>query len=129
MNNLKALSVKQPWAWLLSNNYKDVENRSWRTKLRGEFLIHAGKGFDRVGYDWVKVAFPHIPLPEISEFERGGIVGKVFLVDCVEPGSRETGKCVSPWYFNEFGFVVADATPVPFIPCKGQLNFYKPMLP
>jgi hypothetical protein len=30
-----ALSVRQPWAWLIVNGYKDVENRSWTTHYRG----------------------------------------------------------------------------------------------
>lgn len=26
---MKALSFKQPWAWLICAGYKDVENRDW----------------------------------------------------------------------------------------------------
>jgi hypothetical protein len=126
---LKALSVQQPWAWLLAHGHKDVENRSWRTKHRGEFLIHAGKGFDREGYAFVRRHFPHIELPALGAFERGGIVGKATLVDVVEPGSRATGVCTSPWYFDACGFLVADASPMAFVPCKGALNFFVPKLP
>ncbi len=39
---MKALSVRQPWAWLIVNGYKDVENRDWNTKLRGQIWIHTG---------------------------------------------------------------------------------------
>ncbi len=49
---MKALSIRQPWAWLIANGYKDIENRSWRTNFRGEFLIHAGKKFDSAGWRW-----------------------------------------------------------------------------
>jgi len=38
---MKALSVRQPWAWLIVNAYKDIENRDWATKLRGRIWIHA----------------------------------------------------------------------------------------
>jgi hypothetical protein len=39
---MKALSIKQPWAWLIVNGHKDIENRDWRSdnpglKYRGEF--------------------------------------------------------------------------------------------
>lgn len=27
---MKALSLKQPWAWLICAGYKDIENRNWR---------------------------------------------------------------------------------------------------
>ena len=42
LKKLKAISIRQPWAWLIVNGYKDVENRVWFAKLRGRVLIHAG---------------------------------------------------------------------------------------
>ena len=39
---LRALTVRQPWAWALIEGYKDIENRSWRTNMRGWILLHAG---------------------------------------------------------------------------------------
>ena len=38
---MKALSIRQPWAWLILHGGKDIENRTWATKLRGRVLIHA----------------------------------------------------------------------------------------
>src|SRR5262249_45422591 len=73
---MKALRIRQPWAWLLANGYKDIENRTWNTNFGGAFLIHAGKAFDDAGYAWVKRNFPRIPMPKKEEFQRGGIVGK-----------------------------------------------------
>lgn len=46
MNKIKVLSVRQPWAWLILNGYKTIENRTWRVNDRGPILIHAGKQFD-----------------------------------------------------------------------------------
>lgn len=43
---IKCLSVRQPWAWLILNGYKTIENRTWRVNDRGPILIHAGKQFD-----------------------------------------------------------------------------------
>src|SRR5215472_1457845 len=48
---MKALSVRQPWAWLIVNGYKPVENRNWLTKFRGRLLIHAGQRFDPKGVE------------------------------------------------------------------------------
>lgn len=39
-----ALSIRQPWAWLIINGGKDIENRDWPTKFRSRILVHAGKG-------------------------------------------------------------------------------------
>ncbi len=51
---MKALSIKQPWAWAILNAGKDIENRNWKTNFRGKFYIHASKKFDKSGYLWLK---------------------------------------------------------------------------
>lgn len=47
---MKALSILQPWAWLIVEGYKDVENRTWKTGFRGKFLIHAPQVVDDYGF-------------------------------------------------------------------------------
>jgi hypothetical protein len=113
---MKALSIKQPWAWLIVNGHKDIENREWSTKMRGKILIHAGKNIDRDGLRWIQSSHPEINLPKT--FELGGIVGEATITDCVT-------KSVSPWFFGTFGFVFKDAKPLPFKPYKGQLGFFE----
>jgi hypothetical protein len=42
----KAITVRQPYAWLIVNGFKTVENRSEhesRWSFRGPLAIHAGK--------------------------------------------------------------------------------------
>lgn len=121
-----ALSVRQPWAWLIANRYKPIENRTWATKYRGPFLIHAGQAFDLDAYRRLPKLFPEIELPSIEAFERGGIVGRAVLVDCLPPGSelRLTPQ-QRRWYQGENGFLIANAQPVAFMPLKGKLGFFK----
>lgn len=114
---MKALSIQQPWAWLIVSGFKDIENREWFTKVRGEILIHAGKKFDKAGYQYVKSQFPHIPLPEPEKFQRGGLVGKCTISDCVAAHR-------SPWFFGSYGFVLENQAPIDFKPYKGQLGFF-----
>lgn len=116
-----ALTVHQPWAWCLVAGLKPVENRSWPTNIRGWFGVHAGKKFDHDGYEWIRAEFPQIQLPAIAEFRRGGIIGRVRLIDCVETYD-------SPWFFGPYGFVVADAEQLPFTPCRGMQGFFRPQL-
>ena len=115
---MKALSVRQPWAWLEAHGYKPIENRGWNTKFRGEFLIHASKSFDKEGYAWVRQNYPEIPMPLPHEFERGGIVGTatLYAVARISP---------SPWFFGPVGFCLADAKPLPFVPMAGKLGFFE----
>lgn len=119
--NVKCLSIKQPFAWLIVNGYKDIENRTWKSNYRGELFIHAGKTFDSDGYDWVKSNFPEIVMPLKSDFELGGIVGFVNMTDCVRHSK-------SKWYAGAFGFVMSKPEVVKFIPLKGQLMIFDAVL-
>lgn len=119
MTSCKALSINQPWAWCIVNGYKSVENRDWETRYRGTVLIHAGKKFDDDGYDFIKSRFLEIPLPPKDQIERGGIVGKADIVDCVS-------EMDDPWFFGKHGFVLENQEPCDLKPCKGALGFFTP---
>lgn len=38
---VKCLSIQAPWSYLIAFGIKDIENRTWTTKYRGEIYIHA----------------------------------------------------------------------------------------
>lgn len=114
---MKALSIMQPWAWLIVSGHKDIENRTWRTDFRGPVLIHAGKRFDSCYEDGQEWDWPKIERP--VDFDLGGIVGRAEIVDCVTLSD-------SPWFCGPFGFVIRNAHPLPFQPCRGQLGFFTP---
>jgi len=115
-----ALSIRQPWAWLIANGYKDIENRTWSTRFRGPVLIHAAKGMTRAEwYSADTVALANgVKLPPYATFERGGIVGVVEVIDCVS-------RSDSPWFEGPYGFVLRNARWLPFQPCKGSLGFFQ----
>ena len=119
---MKALSIRQPWAWLILHAGKDVENRDWPTSFRGRFLIHASKGMTRDEYEngllTLEEIDRRIQLPPFEALARGGIVGTAVLVDCV----RESE---SPWFFGAYGFELRDVMPLPFRPYKGALGFFE----
>lgn len=115
---MKALSIKQPWAWLIVNGHKDVENRTWKTSHLGPLAIHAGRKFDQLGYEWVRENFPEIRMPKPADFERGGFVGLVKMLGCVSSHS-------SKWHEKEcWAWVLANPAKVNFYPYKGQLGFF-----
>lgn len=120
MRDMLALSVQQPWAWLIVHGYKDIENRTWTTHVRGEFAVHAGKKIDADAIAWIRREFPEIPLPE--QFDTGGIVGYANLHGVVpRSGSR--------WFFGPHGFLLKDQRPCALIPCRGQLGFFRVEVP
>lgn len=118
---MKALSIRQPWAWLIIHGGKDIENRTWHTKHRGRFLVHASQGMTRreyeEAYDIAMVANPELLMPTFESLQRGGIIGSVELVDSVDHSE-------SPWYMGEKGFVLRDPKPLQFMRLKGRLGFF-----
>ena len=118
------ISVRQPWAWLIFNG-KDIENRDWYTKVRGQVFIHASKGMTNQEYLWaLEFAGQIIPrhilsvFPGKDELARGGIIGSVEIVDCVT-------RSDSRWFRGRYGFVLRDQQPLPFYPYRGHLGFFK----
>lgn len=145
---MKALSIKQPWAWLICAGYKDIENRTWKIARKSQhgpyssyhqanftidlpsrIYVHAGKGRDvesiisilNCHWKWV----PHDAQDAIFYFENDGnwslgcIIGEVDITDCVTESS-------SYWFEGKYGFVLEN--PILYkkpIPYKGQLGFFE----
>jgi hypothetical protein len=146
-----ALSIRQPWAWLILNAGKLIENRTWPTYIRGRVFIHAGKTMTKREYcETLDFAAPmlverRIQLPDFDALERGGILGSVEIVTVIEGetlsdrhyvnpdelrngvGSEALDWIRSPWYAGPFGFCLRDPLAVPFRPCNGALGFFKPV--
>jgi len=116
---MKALSIRQPWAWLIIHGGKDIENRSWHTKFRGRFLVHAAKGMTSNEFTQALLYCSErgLPMPDRDDMQRGGIIGSVELVDSLDTSA-------SPWYMGEKAFALRDPKPLPFSPIKGRLNFF-----
>lgn len=114
-----ALSILQPWAWLIVHGHKPVENRSWSTKFRGRFIVHAGKKWgpdQREDLEYVRDKFRLIDIPQ--SFDLGGIVGAATIVDCVTEHPSE-------FFTGPYGFTLKDAATCPFVPYRGQLGFFQ----
>ncbi len=127
---MKALSIQQPFAWLIVNGYKDIENRTWNTSYKGFVLIHAGKQVDGTFFadDGKTLWLPRAEnvcgesiaaiMPQtFEEYERGGIVGYATLAYTVTQSS-------SWWFIGPHGFVLTQRHPVDFIPLRGQLGLF-----
>lgn len=117
---MKAISICNPWAWLIVHGFKPVENRSWATNYRGPIAIHAGKksGWQQIeDWAWVRDTFPEIELPALSAMPSGGIIGRADLTDCVT-----THK--SKFFFGRYGFVLENAKPTHFYRYSGQLGLF-----
>lgn len=84
---LKVLTLRQPWATLVSEGIKRYEFRSWETKYRGKVLIHAGAGIDKEDmkkYKNVNLEFPSKKILAVVEIE-----------DCLELDEELNNKIIS----------------------------------
>lgn len=120
---MKALSIKQPWAWAIIHGGKDIENRLWKSDFRGRFLVHASKSFDMEGYQFMQENQRRLGierLPQLSDkaFPMGGIIGSVEMIACCSYHG-------SPWFFGPYGFRLTDPKPMEFRPCRGMLGFFE----
>lgn len=122
---MKALSIRQPWAWLILHAGKDVENRDWKPgnpglSFRGEFLIHSGIKIEPIDDDlreWVKRTSGK-DIPHENDLPRGGFVGSAEITGLVRSSP-------SPWFFGPLGFTLANPRAIPFVACKGMLGFFE----
>jgi len=113
---MKAISIRQPWAWLILHGGKDIENRTWATKYRGPVLIHAGKTIDQPAYHYV---YGEYDIPPRDEIALGGFVGVATLVDCVSQHE-------SCWWEGPYGFVLQAVKAFPrFIPYPGRVGLFE----
>ncbi len=73
---MKVITIKQPYASMIVNNYKRYEFRSWKTNYRGKLLIHAGNSVnkdDLIYYNYL----------DIKEYPKMKIIGECELTDCI----------------------------------------------
>jgi len=81
---LKAITIKQPWASLITLGEKQFETRSWQTKHRGLLAIHAGKSVDKESCEnpWIKGVLREHGITSYKDLPTGVVLATVELVDC-----------------------------------------------
>lgn len=122
---MKALSIRQPYAFAITMGFKPVENRDWPTRYRGAVLIHAGKKEETDDVELVLRQIADQTNSALSTLERGynshrflgGIVGAATISDCVTAMNNS-------WFFGPYGFVMTEAKWCAPVPCKGALGFF-----
>ena len=72
---MKTITIKEPWATLIVEGYKEYEFRVWKTNYRGDILIHAGKSYDENNLNRFK--------DRNLTYSPGKIIAKAKITDCV----------------------------------------------
>jgi hypothetical protein len=131
---VRAISIKQPWAWAILYAGKRVENRSrevpWSSAIGTTVLIHASAEVTTTEYldasRFIRSVTGGYP-PDRAMIERGGIVGK-----CRIWGTRTLGqvnrlcndKGTRDWAFGPICILLDEVVELPFVPCKGRQGLW-----
>lgn len=100
---MKALTVKQPWAWAIIHGGKDVENRTQNFTYRGPLAIHAAKVDDDGGYGDARMLLlvrrEVSPLSRLlrGALSRGAVIGVVDVVGCHWAANHTRRDWCSRW--------------------------------
>lgn len=129
---MRALTLVQPWAWAVAYAGKDVENRSWKPpetlKADEVIAIHAGKGWDREGFAWLRVNALALGIPLCPP--RGQHVHGRIVAVCRVPGyfSPHGKKDPNAWFKNEpgnFGWHLFRVARLPDpVECRGAQGLF-----
>jgi hypothetical protein len=131
---IKCISIRQPWAWLIINGEKRIENRTWKSRYTGPLLIHAAKGMTAEEYKYA-IGRRSYELLEAgnkdtsaaidqSHLQFGGIIGITTMTGYIEKNSPAEMK-IPYWSPDHYGWKLGE-NPIrlPFRPYKGQLNLF-----
>lgn len=124
---MKVITIKQPFATLIAEGLKEYEFRTWKTKYRGEILIHAGKGIDKKAMK----KYEHLNL----EYPSGCIIAKACITDCIyiDDKMRKVLDKLNPFVYSSiikhtewkgYGFQLEKVEKIKPIPVKGKLSLW-----
>ena len=121
---MKCLSVSQPYADLIVQGKKTIELRTWNTKFRGEFLVHAP-------FKIKKDACKRLGIDE-TKLRTGVIIGKAEIYDVKVYNSVTELKSDYKKHFateeflrHKYGFLLKKPLELRMpITYKGSLGFF-----
>lgn len=136
---MKALTIRQHWAWAIVHGSKRVENRTWRPspKMIGQrFAIHAAVRFDSpAAFDDVsEIIYGEPGRRSLDMQTSGAIIGTARLVHVVNEFDMDLGEwfgkrtqgayCDIEWFCGPIGFILDDIVECKPFPCRGALGFW-----
>lgn len=141
---MKALTIKQPWAQLIVEGVKDIENRTWKTNFRGRIYVHSSAVDPGEIYKYLNQEQRDLMLSKwdiIPKLNKSSIIGEVDIIDCVvnhksiwaqhgmtyEVATTEDEKYPFKPIYN---WVLANPVKYdqPILNIKGALSFWQPNL-
>lgn len=115
---MKAIVIRQPWAWAIIAGIKQIENRTWSTRYRGPLAIIAGSSRASLKRGSSFLAKLDVQIPPNLTF--GALIGTVELVDVVPATNARGPFAEGPWCW-----LLANPQPLANpIPMRGRLGLF-----
>lgn len=123
---MKALSIKQPWAWMIAKGHKTIETRTWATKYRGDLLIAASKGkMTKVMRESFEQRYPG----KLKEILYGQALATCRLVDCRPMTNDDEDAACCDIYDKAESWVLKGVKEIESFYVNGQLSLYEVKIP
>lgn len=124
---MKALTIKQPYAGLIVDGVKDIENRAWKTHFRGRIYIHAGASNEHE-QRYIPAIITEMQFEECNQlwlthgiWDKSSIIGEAEIIDCVQD-SKSIWALPGYWHW-----VLANPVKyhTPIYNVKGKQSFWE----
>lgn len=121
---MRGFSLTEPWASAILLRVKTWETRSWPTRFRGEFALHASKGMPK----YAKEFLAEYPLPR--KMTLGAVIAVCDLTDCrrtedVLPIIGETEELYGDYSDGRYAYKIENVRPLREpVYCRGALGFW-----
>lgn len=120
---MKVLTIKEPWASLILNKYKEYEFRTWKTNYRGKILIHSSKSVDKEELN----NFNDLNI----DYSNGEIIAIAEITDCILVDERFDKELKSKNnlvykhnHINQYAWKLENVKPVKRIKINGKLGLW-----
>lgn len=120
---MKVLTIKEPWASLILNKYKEYEFRTWKTNYRGKILIHSSKSVDKEELN----NFNDLNI----DYSNGEIIAIAEITDCIlvdkqfDKELRNKNNLVYKHnHINQYAWKLENVKPVKRIKINGKLGLW-----
>ena len=123
--DLYAITLWQPWAQVLVEGAKTVENRDWappRWLYGRRIAIHAGKTWDDEGEEFCRENGCDDDIIARARQNLGGIVGGARLVGY---RTSDPDNELFPWFCGPVGWEFVDRRSCAFVPCRGYQRLWQ----
>ena len=122
--DIRALSIRQPWAELILRRRKPIEIRTWKSEYRGWLLIHASG-------NWEAASARELGISK-DAVTQGAFVG-VAKVKEIRPFTRKDANLLKKkrggdgwWGPGQLAWVLKSVHRIEPIPFKGRLGLFRP---